>query len=81
LEEHTYLYAKDILLYIKSRWQVTYTVAGMTNWLRRHGFSYKKPSLVPGQADPQKQEEWIKQYNALKNNLSEDEALCFIDFI
>ena len=47
LEEHTYSYAKDIIPYVKSRWQVTYTVAGITSWLKRHGFSYKKPALIP----------------------------------
>lgn len=79
LEEHTYLYSKDILLYIKCRWQVVYTVAGITNWLKRHGFSYKKPALVPGKAKGKEQEEWIEKYNTLKENLSENETLCFID--
>ena len=79
LEEHTYSYAKDIIPYVKSRWQVTYTVAGITSWLKRHGFSYKKPALIPGKADMRSQEKWIKQYSKLKNTLSEDETICFID--
>jgi transposase len=79
LEKHTYLHAKDILPYIKDRWQITYTVAGITSWLKRHGFSYKKPALVPGKANKKSQEEWIEKYNILKKNLSENEALCFID--
>ena len=79
LEEHTYSYAKDIILYVKSRWQVTYTVAGITSWLKRHGFSYKKPALIPGKADMRSQEKCIKQYSKLKNTLSEDETICFID--
>lgn len=79
LEEHTYLYVKDILLYVKSQWEVDYTVAGMTAWLKRHGFSYKKPALVPGKANQKEQEEWIEKYKDLKKNLPEDETLCFID--
>lgn len=79
LDEHTYLYVKDILLYVKSRWQVDYTVAGMTAWLKRHGFSYKKPSLVPGKANREEQENWIEEYTDLKNNLLEEETICFID--
>ena len=51
LEEHAYLYVKDIVLYVKSRWQIVYTIPGMTSWLKRHGFFYKKPSLVPGKAN------------------------------
>jgi transposase len=79
LDEHTYLYVKDILLYIQSRWQVLYTAPGMTAWLKRHGFSYKKPALVPGKADQEKQEQWIEKYARLKEALPEDETICFID--
>ncbi len=79
LEEHTYLYVKDILQYVQSNWQVTYTASGMTAWLKRHGFSYKKPSLVPGKADRGQQCQWIEEYTNLKKTLPEDETLCFID--
>ena len=79
LEEHTYLYAKDILLYVKLRWQVIYTIPGMTDWLRRHGFSYKKPSLLPGKANREQQQKWIEEYLDLKKTLPEEETLCFID--
>jgi len=47
LRSHTYLYVKDIIAYVQSTWPVTYSVPGMRNWLQRHGFSYKKPALVP----------------------------------
>ena len=60
LEEHTYLYVKDIVGYVFSKWKVVYTVHGMRDWLKRHGFSYKKPSLVPGKANKELQEEWLK---------------------
>jgi transposase len=79
LEEHTYLYVKDILLYVESRWDVTYSISGMTDWLKRHGFSYKKPAIVPGKANPEEQKKWIEEYAELKNDLTEDETLCFID--
>ncbi|MFT4554613.1 MAG: transposase, partial [Chlamydiales bacterium] len=51
LEEHTYLYVKSIACYIEVMWAVKYSVAGLTQWLKRNGFSYKKPKLVPGKAD------------------------------
>ena len=79
LLEHTYLYAKDIVAYIKSVFKVEYTTAGMTNWLEAHKFSYKKPAIVPGKANKAAQETWIKEYEQRKNNLSADEAICFID--
>ena len=51
LEEHlklyTHLYVKDIIEHVYTTYHVTYSVPGMRNWLQRHDFSYKKPSVVP----------------------------------
>jgi len=79
LENHIYLHVKEIVFYVKSRWDVTYSVTGMTKWLNRHRFSYKKPCLVPGKADSEKQEKWIEEYQKLKTSLPKDEAICFTD--
>jgi transposase len=79
LRSHTYLYVKDIIAYVKSSWSVTYSVPGMRNWLQRYGFSYKKPALVPGKADEQKQREWMDRYEKLKQGLPDDETICFMD--
>lgn len=79
LQEHTYMYVKDIIVYVQSRWKITYTVPGMRNWLKRHGFSYKKPSLVPGKANLEQQREWLASYEKIKRELSPDEAICFTD--
>jgi len=79
LRNHTYLYVKDIIAYVKSTWSVNYSVPGMRNWLQRHGFSYKKPALVPGKANRQQQQEWMAQYEKLKQDLSADETICFMD--
>lgn len=79
LRNHTYLYVKDIIAYVQSTWTVTYSVPGMRNWLQRHGFSYKKPALVPGKADGQQQREWMDRYEKLKQNLPTNETICFMD--
>lgn len=79
LSKHTYLYVKDIIIYVYSVYDVSYTVAGMHFWLKRHGFSYKKPSLVPGKANEEQQKQWIDKYSQLKQSLSEDETICFMD--
>jgi len=57
LQEHTYLYVKDIVEYVKISFRVDYTIHGMRHWLRRHCFSYKKPAVVPGKANEQQQKE------------------------
>jgi transposase len=79
LQNHTYLYVKDIIAYVQSTWKVVYSVPGMRNWLQRHGFSYKKPALVPGKANEQQQREWMAGYEQLKQNLPSDETICFMD--
>lgn len=77
--KHSYLYVKDVIAYVKQTFQVKYTVPGMRNWLQRHGFAYKKPALVPGKANREDQLKWIAEYEKLEANLSEDEAICFMD--
>ena len=47
LEKYTYLHEKDIVTYVTYEWGVAFSVLGMTDWLNRNSFSYKKPSLVP----------------------------------
>ena len=79
LQDHTYLYTKEIVAYVKSAFDLEYTVAGMFSWLKAHGFSYKKPAIVPGKANLQAQEEWIKDYWKLKESLPSSDAICFID--
>jgi len=79
LNQHTYLYAKDVAVYVKLMWNVSYSVSGMTDWLNRNQFSYKKPSLVPGKANLAIQEAWISRYQQLRQNLGEDETICFAD--
>ena len=79
LEEHTYLYVKSIVRYVELKWGVHYTVAGLTCWLKRNRFSYKKPKLVPGKADKESQEAWIKEYETFKAILPENETICFMD--
>ena len=79
LQYHTYLYVKDIIDYVKATWSINYSVPGMRNWLQRHEFSYKKPALVPGKANEEEQKKWLAEYERLKQNLSEDETIGFID--
>lgn len=79
LQEHTYLYVKDIIIYVECTFKVIYTVSGMRCWLKRHSFCYKKPALVPGKANEEQQRKWIAEYEKLKTNLPSDEVICFMD--
>ena len=79
LNEHTYLYVKDIISYVKSMWNISYSISGLTDWLHRNQFTYKKPSLVPGKASLEAQENWISKYHQLRQDLKPDETICFVD--
>lgn len=79
LEGHTYLYVKDIVAYVATAFKITYSVPGMRHWLKRHHFSYKKPALIPGKADKERQEHWLAEYEKLRQGLPADETIGFID--
>jgi transposase len=79
LQCHIYLYVKDIIAYVKSTWNITYSVPGMRNWLQRREFSYKKPAIVPGKANEEQQKKWLVEYGKLKQGLPKDETIGFMD--
>lgn len=81
LQKMTYLHAKTICKYVKAKYEIDYTVSGMTFWLREQGFIYKEPIKVPGKLDPEKQEAFIEAYEALKKSLKIDEELFFMDAV
>lgn len=79
LQQHTYLYVKDIVAYVVVTFGVEYTVAGMHSWLKTHNFSYKKPAVIPGKVNREAQQKWIEEYQKLKKSLQKNETICFID--
>jgi hypothetical protein len=58
---------------------VHYSVRGMTELLQRLGYVYKKPKWVPGKADSEAQEAFLKAYPDLKRNKVEQDPIYFID--
>jgi transposase len=79
LEENTYTKAELICIHVREKYGVSYTVSGMTTWLKKHGFTYKKPKGTLAKADPEKQAEFKKYYEALKNNTPDNEPIFFAD--
>src|SRR6056297_55614 len=47
LKLKTYEHVEDICVYIKLNFKATYTISGMTKWLKAQGFRHKKPHGVP----------------------------------
>ena len=66
LESKVYLKTSGIISYVKEKFGVVYTIGGMTSLLHQLGFSYKKPKGVPGKAKKQEQEDFVEEYNKVK---------------
>ena len=81
LKEHFYLTAKEVAHYVKQTWDVSYSESGITQLLKRMGYVYKKPKLVPGKANAQKQREFIERYHELKSNKAPEDPIYFMDAV
>ncbi len=81
LEENLYHHNHQIILHVKEKYGILFTVPGMHKWLHRNGFSYKKPKGQPHKSDPTLQKQFIDEYNALKTNVGKDEPILFIDSV
>lgn len=81
LEEHTYHHNHEIILYVKERWGIFFTVPGMHKWLHRNGFSYKKAKGLPHKSDPELQKQFVAEYEALKQKVGDDEPILFMDSV
>ena len=75
LEKTTYDKVEQICEYVHSKYRVRYTTSGMTKWLRKNGFSYKKPKGTPHKANRAKQEEFIEEYIKFVTELPKEEVI------
>jgi len=85
LEQHlsntTYLKVKRIITYVSKTFGKQYSRSGMTDWLVKHGFTFKKPEKIPGKIDPTRQEQFIEEYQKLKDSLGLSDELYFLDAV
>ncbi|VAW84268.1 hypothetical protein MNBD_GAMMA16-561 [hydrothermal vent metagenome] len=79
LEENIYLCAQDIIRYVEQEFEVKYSISGMTDLLHNIGFSYKKPKIILGKADPAAQEEFLIKHENMKENKGKDDPIYFMD--
>ena len=79
LEEHILPDAKSVIAHIDKQYGVRYSVSGVTDLLHRLRFSYKKPTPVPGQQDPVKQQAFLGDYEQIKADKGENDPIYFTD--
>lgn len=68
-----------VLTYIKDTWGIVYKPDSVIALLHRLGFVYKKTKLIPSKADLDKQEEFVKAFREIEENLSDDHLILFGD--
>jgi len=79
LDEHIFLDAKSVIAHISAQYGVCYSVSGVTDVLHRLGFSYKKPTHVPGKQDPVKQQAFLEEYKQLRAGKGANSPIYFAD--
>lgn len=79
LESKIYLKVIEICGYVEEIYDVKYTVAGMTSWLQRNNFTYRKPHGAPAKANVEEQKEFIEKYENLKKMTPKEEPILFLD--
>jgi len=79
LAEHLYVKVSDICGYVQKTYGIRYSVSGMTDWLKRHNFTFHQPCGVPAKADAAAQERFVDEYETLKHRLPDDDHIVFMD--
>ncbi len=55
IENHTYTKVEEIVNYILITYRIKYTVSGLTKWLKKEGFTYRKPKGIPSKLNEEAQ--------------------------
>ena len=79
LEEYILPDAKSVIAHIYQQYGVRYSVSGVTDLLHRLGFSYKKPTHVPGKQDPARQRAFLEEYEHIKASKGQNDPIYFAD--
>lgn len=79
LKDNTLQTVKEAIAYVRDQYGAVYSVEGMTHFLHRLGFVYKKTKQVPAKFDPAKQQKFINQYDQIKQNKSPEDKIYFLD--
>ncbi len=79
LRSKIYPTTSAIIVYVKKTFGVNYSVSGMTNLLKRLGFSFKKPQAVPGKANAEAQREFLSKLEELKQAKNQAAPILYLD--
>lgn len=81
LENANYATSKEIRSYIKAEYGVDYCHSSILSFLKKLGFVHKTTILTTPIVDEDIQKAAIEAYQALKNDLPDDEVILFLDAV
>lgn len=81
LDENIHLTTKSVCQFIKTEFDVEYSERGMSALLKKIGFVYKKPDLVPGKADEALQDIFLEQFASFLKTKKDNDPMYFMDAI
>jgi transposase len=79
LDQNLYAKTSDICGFAQEKFGVRYSVRGMTDLIKRHGFSFHQPAGVPAKADAEAQKNFVATYEKIKAGLEENDQIVFMD--
>src|SRR5271170_122605 len=79
LDERLYVKVSDIAAYVHAAFCIRYSVRGMTDWLKRHDFTFHQPCGVPAKADAVAQQAFVAEYENIKKKLGDEDQIVFMD--
>ncbi len=65
--------------FIREHYEKNYTPSAMVALLHRLKFVYKKPFLVPGKANANKQEQFLEELRKLEAEIAEEDQIIYMD--
>jgi transposase len=82
VEKNVCLSCKSVRAWVKEKWGVEYSDSGMASLLHSLGFSYKKPSIMPGKPQTEeKQREFVGIIESIIANLDTLDQAYFMDAV
>jgi transposase len=79
LDDNLYMDCQGVINHVLDAFGVAYSVSGMRLLLHTLGFVYKKPKHVPGKANREAQQDFVKRFRAFMAHKPDDTPLYFTD--
>lgn len=81
LDTNVHLTTKSVCHFLKTEFDIKYSERGMSDLLKKIGFVYKKPDLVPGNVDEVAQQIFLDQFADFLKLKTDNDLIFFMDAV